>query len=338
MRDKTTGQTQTPPTPSRERLLELLKRQRGEWISGERLAEWTAMTRAAVWKQIAALKAEGYGIDALTRQGYRLQELPDKLLVPEIRDGLGTRTMGQGEIRHLETAASTNLTAKEMAAAGAAEGSLVVAEHQSRGRGRLDRSWFSPAGQGLYASLILRPLLPPGKASSLVLVMAVAVAEALRETTGLPVTIKWPNDILAGGRKMAGILAELATQMDAVDYMVIGLGLNVNIAAEDFPADIRTTATSVRRETGRPFSRVLLLRRILERFEALYLDFQTAGFAPILARWKSLADMLGRPVAVHTVGGSYRGTVAGFDDDGFLILRDEQGGERRLISGDVQML
>jgi len=329
---------QPPPVPSRERLLALLKRHPGEWVSGQSLAESTAMTRAAVWKQVNALKEEGYEIEAVTRHGYRLQRIPDRLLIQEIRDGLGTRMMGRGEIRHLETTASTNQTAKAMAAAGAAEGSLVVAEHQSQGRGRLDRSWFSPAGQGLYASLILRPSLPPGKASSLVLVMAVAVAEALGEATGLKVTIKWPNDILVDGRKMAGILAELATQMDAVDYMVIGLGLNVNIDAEDFPAAIRPTATSVLIETGRPFSRVVLLRRILETFEARYLGFQTAGFAPILARWKSLADMTGRPVAVHTLGGSYRGTVAGFDDDGFLILRDEKGGTTRLVSGDVQML
>ncbi|MDA8124360.1 MAG: biotin--[acetyl-CoA-carboxylase] ligase [Deltaproteobacteria bacterium] len=319
-------------------MLAFLKDRRGEWVSGQILAERTAMTRAAVWKRIGVLREAGYGIEAVTRKGYRLQEIPDRLLPSEISDGLKTRIMGRGEIRHLEEAASTNQTAKEMAISGAPEGSLVVAEAQSWGRGRLDRCWFSPAGQGIYASLIIRPPLPPSEASRLVLLTAVAVAEALRETTGLAATIKWPNDILVGGRKMAGILTELAMEMDAVNYMVIGLGLNVNIDEAAFPAEFRSAATSVLLETGVPFSRVLLLRRFLEAFENRYLLFRESGFAPILARWKTLTDMTGRQVTVQTVGGSYRGKVAGFDGDGFLILRDEKGGKLRLVSGDVQMV
>jgi BirA family biotin operon repressor/biotin-[acetyl-CoA-carboxylase] ligase len=329
---------QTAGGSSRDVVLALLKRQPGEWVSGQVLAKRTAMTRTAVWKRIGVLRAAGYGIEALTRKGYRLQEIPDRLLASEIRDGLRTRTMGQGEIRHLETAASTNQTAKEMAGGGTAEGSLVVAEQQSRGRGRLDRGWFSPAAQGIYASLIIRPLLPPSEASRLVLLTAVAVAEALEKATGLKATIKWPNDILVGGRKIAGILTELAMEMDAVNYMVIGLGLNVNIGKADFPEAIRPAATSVLIETGNPFSRVLLLRRFLEAFEAHYRLLGQSGFEPILARWKSLTAMTGRQVAVQTVGGSYRGRVIGFDRDGFLILQDEKGAKMRLVSGDVQML
>ncbi|MCL2669214.1 MAG: biotin--[acetyl-CoA-carboxylase] ligase, partial [Syntrophaceae bacterium] len=217
-------------------------------------------------------------------------------------------------------------------------GSLVVAEYQDQGRGRLERRWFSPAGAGLCLSLLLRPSLLPSESSRLVLLTAVAVAEALREVADINARIKWPNDLLVGGKKIAGILAELAMEMDAVDYMVIGLGINVNTDADGFPEEIRSTATSVLRETGRPFSRVLLLRRILEAFERWYGCFCELGFAPILAKWKSLTDMVGRPVAVHTAGGSYRGQVAGFDRDGFLILRDGQGKKKRLVSGDAQLL
>ena len=336
MREGREGAVQAPV--SRQRLLALLKQRQGEWISGQFLAGQTGMTRAAVWKQIGMLKEEGYDIEALTRQGYRLQRVPDKLFAPEIREGLNTRLLGRSEIRYLQTAVSTNQTAKEMASSGAPEGSLVVAEYQSRGRGRLRREWFSPAGSGIYASLILRPKLPPHEAARLVLLAAVAAAEAITETTGLAVSIKWPNDILAGGKKLAGILAELAMELDAVDYMVVGVGLNVNLDADAFPADLRPIATSIKAQTGRAFSRVAILRRFLERFDALYLGSREAGFEPVLSRWRSLTDMVGRRVRVETFAGGRLGTVEGFDGDGFLILRDEKGGTMRLVSGDIQFV
>jgi BirA family transcriptional regulator, biotin operon repressor / biotin---[acetyl-CoA-carboxylase] ligase len=322
----------------REVLLSLLKAQGGDWVSGQLLAERTAMTRSAVWKQVEVLREEGYGIEALTHRGYRLLDIPDKLLPYEIRAGLGTRTLGRREIRYAETTASTNQTAKEMAAGGAPEGTLVVAEGQTRGRGRLERGWFSPPAGGLYASLILRPALPPVEAHHLVLLAAVAVAEALLGATGLKVSVKWPNDLMAGGRKIAGILTEAATQMDAVDYVVIGLGLNVNIPPERFPEELRPAATSLLAQTGRVTSRALLMRRILESLEASYDAFREGGFAPIRTRWMSLMDMEGARVSIRTMAGRYTGEVSDFDPDGFLILRDETGTERRFCSGDVTLL
>ena len=172
----------------------------------------------------------------------------------------------------------------------------------------------------------------------MVLLTAVAAAETLIETTGLAVTIKWPNDILVSGRKIGGILLEMAVEMDAVDYMVIGLGLNVNTPVEQFPDVIRDRATSILVETGKPFPRAVLLRRFLERLEDDYNAFRDAGFGPIITRWKGLTDMVGRQALVQTISGSYRGIVADFDQEGFLILRDEQGIEKRLFSGDVTIL
>ena len=319
-------------------MLALLKGHRGEWVSGQILAERLDMTRAAIWKRIGALKEQGYGIDALPRKGYRLRDIPDRLLASEIRDGLKTRAIGQKDIHHFEQTDSTNKRAKEIAAVGAAEGTLVVAEEQTQGRGRLDRHWFSPAGQGIYASVVLRPALPPSEATRLVLLAAVAVAETLISATGLKATIKWPNDVLVAGKKIAGILTELAMEMDAVDYMIIGLGLNVNIRADELPEDIRGRATSILAETGNPFSRPLLLRHILESFENCYDQLMTSGFEPIMARWRDLADMLGRTVSVQTRSGHYRGLVIDFDHDGFMILQDDHGHEKRIISGDVTII
>jgi BirA family biotin operon repressor/biotin-[acetyl-CoA-carboxylase] ligase len=172
----------------------------------------------------------------------------------------------------------------------------------------------------------------------MVLLTAVAVAETLIGAAGLPATIKWPNDVLVRGRKIAGILAEMAVEMDAVDYMVIGVGLNVNTPARAFPQEFRGRATSVLTETGRSFSRVLILQRFLEWFEKYYDLFRKAGFEPIMARWGALTDMVGKRVEVQTIGGHFEGEVAGFDPDGFLILRDRAGGEQRLLSGDVTLI
>lgn len=331
------SRTQQGKPPVRDITLDLLKKHRGEWVSGQLLAERLAITRAAIWKRVAALKEQGYGIDSSPRKGYCLRDVSNRLLASEIHDGLNTRIIGQRDIHHYDQTDSTNRRAKELAAAGAAEGVLVVAEEQTRGRGRLDRQWFSPAGQGIYASLILRPSLPPGAVTRMVLLTAVAVAETLRDAAGMTVSIKWPNDILAGGRKIAGILTEVAMEMDTVNYIVIGLGLNVNIPANAFPEDLGGRATSVLMETGKTFSRALLLRRFLESCEGYYHSVLESGFDPVMARWRALTDMEGKQVTVQTIGGTYTGRVLDFDRDGFLILQDNEGESIKIYSGDVTL-
>jgi BirA family biotin operon repressor/biotin-[acetyl-CoA-carboxylase] ligase len=297
-----------------------------------------SLTRTAVWKQVSSLKADGYVIEASTRKGYRLLEVPDLLRIEEVRDGLGTRVLGRTEALHYREIESTNSRARELAAQGAPEGTLVVAEGQTRGRGRRERSWFSPPYLGIYASLVLRPSIPAGEAPRLALLAAVAVAEAVHLATGLDATIKWPNDILAGGRKLAGILLEMATDMDSVDYVVVGAGINVNVPRSAFPREIRPLATSVLIETGGPFPRVPLLRRCLESFESSYDLFRAEGFAPILERWKARSGMPGRRVIVRVPGRDLAGTVTDIDENGFLLLRDGDGRDHRIFSGDVTFL
>ncbi len=319
-------------------LLDVLKQNQGNWVSGEFLAKRLSMTRSAVWKKIGILKEEGYGIESLPRRGYRLLNIPDLMLVQEIRDGLHTAVLGQRNIHRYVSTDSTNTRAKELAVAGAAEGVLVIAEEQTQGRGRLGRPWFSPGGENICASLIMRPSLPPEVASRIVILTAVAAAEALIAATGLTATVKWPNDILVGGRKIGGLLLEMAVEMDAIDYMIIGLGINVNSAAEMFPEELRAKTTSVLMETGKPFSRVLLLCRFLEFLEHGYNVFRESGFEPIIIRWKALTDMLGKQVSIRTINGSYKGLIVDMDQDGFLIVKDDQGSERRLFSGDITIM
>lgn len=327
-----------PAAKARELLIGDLKAAAGAWVSGRLLGERLAVSRSAVWKQICALKEEGYVIESSPRKGYRLLDLPDLLLIREIRDGLETRVLGQREARYERRTDSTNRIAKELAVQGAPEGTLAVAEEQTNGRGRMDRSWFSPPLRGIYASLILRPAIPPHEAPRMTLLSSVAVAEALLAQTSLDVRIKWPNDILVKGRKIAGILTEISTGMDVVEHMIVGLGVNVNIPPEGFPDEIRRQATSILIETGVPFPRAALLRRCLEAYERHYDLFRTSGFGPVMRRWKTLTDMMGRRILVRTAGRQHVGEVLDFDPEGFLILRDDRGESVRIFSGDVTLL
>jgi len=327
-----------PALQTRERLMSDLKAASGKWISGRLLGERLSVSRSAVWKQVCALKEEGYVIESSPRKGYRLRDLPDLLLIREIRDGLATRVLGRREARYERRTDSTNRIARELALQGAPEGTLVVADEQTQGRGRMDRSWFSPPLQGIYASLILRPAIPPHEAPRMTLLSSVAVADALLAETRLDVRIKWPNDILVKGRKIAGILTEISTGMDAVEYMVVGLGVNVNTPAEDFPREIRQQATSILVETGAPFPRAALLRGLLAAYERHYDLFRTSGFGPVMQRWKTLTDMMGRRILVRTAGRQHVGEVLDLDSEGFLILRDDRGETVRIFSGDVTLL
>lgn len=320
-------------TQTKERLLTCLKRHRQSWVSGESLSSDLGVSRSAVWKHIAGLRKEGYLIRSSPKKGYSLEEVPDLLLPAEIREKPTTRVFGRRDIVYLPQVDSTNTRAKELAGRGAPEGALVITEQQTGGRGRRGRTWFSPPGEAIYVSLILRPRITPVEAPKMTLMAGVAVAETLLSAISLEARIKWPNDILVGGKKIAGILTELSTEMDAINFVIVGLGLNVNIGA--FPDELRGSATSVLLETGKRFPRVKLIREFLGWFEKYYAEFQRTGFAPLLARWKYLSDMIGKTVTVDVLGSRHRGEVHGIDEDGILILKDSRGDYHRIFSGEV---
>ncbi len=323
---------------TRENLMAILMANQGHWVSGEQVSNRLNISRAAVWKHMQRLQDEGYVIVATPKKGYKLQHVPDRLQGPEINAHLQTQTLGRPQLVCLAQTDSTNLRAKALAAQGAAEGTVVVADSQSHGRGRRGRIWLSPPGTGIYTSMILRPAITPAEAPRITLLTAVAAARALQHTSGIRARIKWPNDILIDAKKIAGILTEISTEMDAIDYIVVGLGLNVNTAAAQFDPEIRRLATSVRIETGHTCRRAELLAAYLNEFEVLYDCFQTKGFAPIMDQWRAMSDIIGRQVTVDVLGTRYRGTAVAVDDDGVLILEDEAGQTRRIFSGDVTRL
>jgi BirA family biotin operon repressor/biotin-[acetyl-CoA-carboxylase] ligase len=320
--------------PTKYRLLACLKKNPDKWVSGESISNRLGISRTAVWKQINNLRGDGHKIQSAPRKGYRLEQPADILLAEEISAGLTTRVLGRPSIVIFKQTDSTNQQAKLMAVQEAPEGTIVAAESQTRGRGRRGRTWMSPAGQGICLSIILRPPLPPAQAPQITLMAAVAVARTL-ENEGIRANIKWPNDILVEDRKIAGILTEISTEMDQVDWVIVGLGLNVNTPANKMPSRIRGQATSMQIQKGHPISRTELLCDLLQNFETCYEQLKTEGFGPVMKQWRSMSDIIGRQVYVDVMGTRHRGTVAEVDDDGVLILQDAKGRTRRIFSGDV---
>ena len=317
---------------------EILKRLRenlNRWVSGEQLCKDLSVSRMAVSKQIGNLRREGYDIESAPRKGHRLRQAPDLLYEEEIQPALKTLVMGKAGILYLDLPESTNTEARKAAADGAPEGFLVVAEEQTRGRGRKGRTWHSPPGGGIYMSFVLRPTLPPSETPVVTLMTAVALAEAVRSQTGLTPRIKWPNDLLIGKRKLAGILTEISAQPDSVDYVVVGVGINVNTETKNFAPEIKELATSLYEETGRRILRAELIGGFLLAFEKYYDLFKERRFEAIIERWQKFADIVGKRIKVDVLGKIYEGEVVEVEENGALVVRDDGGGEHRLLSGDV---
>ena len=315
---------------------EILERLRnGEPVSGEELGRAIGISRTAVWKHINELKCEGYVIDSVPSKGYCFVSAPDALLPDEIKAGLKTRIMGREVAYHKETT-STQEIAKALASQGVAEGTIVVAETQSGGRGRVGRQWSSPQG-GVYFSMILRPDMKPSEALRLPLVAGVAVAQAIKRNTKLAPKLKWPNDIMLQDRKVGGILTEMSAEMDRLDWVIIGIGLNVNTSHESYPEEVQGVATSLMELGGKIIPRVKLLQDILFEFESLYDDLVKSGFELIRDRWKSFSNTIGAKVVVSTPTEKVIGTAVDIDSDGALILKKEDGSLEKIIAGVVSL-
>lgn len=322
---------------TREELLKLLRRQGSDYLSGEAISRALAVSRSAVWKQIRQLREQGYVIEAIPSRGYRLAQTPDCLLPAEIQAELGTDIIGR-EVLFLEQTDSTNSRAHELGEAGGADGMVVIADRQSAGKGRLGRSWESPGGVNLYLSVLLRPALPPRCAPQLTFVSAVAVAQAIEEVGGLRAVVKWPNDILLGGCKVAGLLNEMNAETDRIHYVILGIGVNLNMTREQFPRELRYPATSVALETGRAVSRLTFTRCLLRRLDHLYRLYLGQGIGPILQLWQARFPLQGGRAAVDLQGELLIGRVEGLDGDGALLLRLDNGRLERILAGDVRPL
>ncbi|HWQ76750.1 MAG TPA: biotin--[acetyl-CoA-carboxylase] ligase [Syntrophomonas sp.] len=321
----------------RTTVLQALKERKGEWISGEALSGKLDVSRTMVWKHVKQLQGSGYEIESSSRKGYRLVACPDVLSPDEVKDGLTTDLLGRGEYFYYSSIDSTNNQARTLAAEGYAEGTVVVADTQTEGRGRRGRNWYSPAGQGIYISLILRPQMPLKEIPRISLMIAVAVAETLEKELALPARIKWPNDILINGRKVAGILSEAVTDLDGIEFVVAGIGLNINNPMRDFPNDFRTDPTSVLAETKQPASRVQILQSLLASLEKYYFILQQGNFTDILQRGRQLSMVIGQRVSLEDGGRLVSGRAVDIDENGFLVVCDATGENHTIFSGEIEV-
>jgi len=316
-------------------LLSLLEEAEGGFVSGEEISRKLGISRTAVWKQIRKLEAEGYTIEAVPRMGYRIVKRPSRLLRQEIMAHLRTLSFGRHLIL-LDEVGSTQEALRELAEAGAPEGTLVIAERQTEGRGRMGRQWLSPPGKGIWMSLLLRPLIPLPQIPQLTLLAAVAMHRAITRKTGLDIGIKWPNDLLIGGQKISGILMESAAEEARVKYVLAGIGISVNLDAEDFPPDIRPKATSLKLAAGREWDRPRIVAEVLDEFEKLYEIYLNEGFSPIRTLWEMNAVTLGKPAVLNTPEGTVEGVPETLDDAGGLVVRMPDGKLRVFYSADVE--
>jgi BirA family biotin operon repressor/biotin-[acetyl-CoA-carboxylase] ligase len=323
------------PTLRRPKEMILKALSEGRWVSGEELGRTLGISRPAVWKYISRLKEEGYLVETLPGRGYRLTALPD-LLYPElILSRLNTRRFGR-TIHHFYKIDSTNTQARWLAAQGAEEGTLLVAEYQEKGRGRMDRPWQSPPGKNLLFSLILRPAWPPTEAFYGTVLSSVSLCRVIRETTGVEAGIKWPNDIYVGDKKLAGILTEMAADPDRIEYMIVGVGVNCQWAPPQPPPGGQE-ATSLLKETGREVSRLTLLVRFLEEAERLYAQVEGQGVGILRSEWDRFSLINGRRVVLISGEARRMGTCLGIDEQGALILEREDGTLEKYHTGDVHL-
>ena len=303
---------------------------RQDFLSGEEISRQLEISRQSLWKHIQDLKGKGYEIEAVPHLGYRLVSSPDRLYPEELACGLGTKAIGR-TICHYERVASTMDTAMELGAGGCPEGTAVVAEAQTAGRGRLGRTWSSPKYKGIYCSFILRPDILPAQAPVLALLTAVAVCEAVENVTGIRPGIKWPNDLLLGGGKLGGILTELRAELDRAVYCVVGIGINVNNGSDELVEG----AVSLREARGETIDRAALLRAVFTRVEANYFVFLKKGSGPVLDEWRRRSVTLGSRVRVESKGQRAEGVAIDIDVDGGLMVRGDSGIARKFTAGDV---
>ncbi|MDT8391668.1 MAG: biotin--[acetyl-CoA-carboxylase] ligase [Lentisphaeria bacterium] len=317
-----------------ENILALL-RQGGDYVSGEAICKHLAVTRAAVWKHVNALREAGYEIESSRGNGYRLAGVPDIPYACEVSRALTTVALGR-EFDYTPSTASTNARMITRAEAGAPHGAVLVADHQTAGRGRLTRQWFSPPGVNLYFSLLLRPAVQPMLAPQISLVAGLALARAVEHIRpDLAPKVKWPNDVFLDGLKLSGILCDMRAEADRVHYLVVGVGINVNVDLTAFPEELIGKATSLKNAAGGPVSRAEVLAAFLNEMEVCFEEWETEGLGPLIPALEERSYQRGMRVTIESGADSFSGIALGFSPNGGLLV--DTGGERprEVICGDV---
>lgn len=318
----------------KEKVLSMLK-ESGGYVSGQELCERLGVSRTAVWKAVNALKESGYEIKSVRNRGYKLNESPDVLLAEELHSLLKTEWFGR-DILYFDTIDSTNNEIKRQAEQGGREGLLAIAESQSAGRGRHGRMWQSPAGSGIWMSFLLRPDITPEQAAGITLVAAMGVAASVREELGLPAQIKWPNDIVVNGRKLTGILVELSTDMECINYVAVGIGINVN--NDSFPEDIRDKATSLSAECGHKVRRSRIVAAFGKHFERCYKIFtEDKDMRRLREEYEAALVNKNAEVTIIDANGEKRRRALGINASGELVVEDSDGNTENIRAGEVSV-
>lgn len=318
-------------------ILRALRNAGEEAVSGAELATRLGISRAAIWSHIEELRSVGYEIQASPHGGYRLRSTPDVLHGDDLLALLGPGMVIGRDIRVFQETTSTNDVADRLGRDGVKEGVVVFAESQTKGRGRLGRSWVSSQGKGLWFSVLLRPALSPQAATQMTIASATALARALRKAAGVECEIKWPNDILVRERKLCGILTEMSAELDKIKYMVLGIGVNVNFEIEDFPAELREIATSLAIESGRKFKRAEVAAEILRQLDGDYARIRTGQFESVASEWEDQCTTIGRNVEIACGKHVVNGRAESLDREGALLVRTQHGHLERIIGGDVTL-
>lgn len=324
---------------SKQTVLALLRRQEGAFVSGEEISRQLGLSRAAVWKAVDALRRDGYTVEARTGLGYRVTAAPDALTEPEIRRFLPPTEVVGRKLVCLSEVDSTNTRAKELAMAGEPDGLVVVADCQTAGRGRMGRSFQSPKGKGVYLTTLLRPHLPPERLMCVTAMAGVAVCGAVEEVCGLSPGLKWPNDPVLNGRKLCGILTELSLEAEtgSLQYLVVGIGVNVLHTPEDFSPEVAAIATSVAAELGKPVSRPALTAALIARLDQLRSALATGDTSGYLEEYRRRCVNLGKQVRLLSPSGERGGEAIDVDRDFGLVVRLDDGSVTTVRSGEVSV-
>ncbi|WP_170007449.1 biotin--[acetyl-CoA-carboxylase] ligase [Bacillus fonticola] len=316
----------------KDQLLQYMLSGEAEYVSGQQLAARIGCSRTAIWKAMEELKKEGFEIEAIRNKGYRLLNEHVKLYPARIQQLLSTNTFGRS-VYVYDSVQSTQLLAHELAKEGAKEGTVVLAEEQTGGKGRMARPWHSAKGSGIWMSLLLRPTLPPQFTPQFTLLAAVAVTEAVQQVTGVSAEIKWPNDLLIDGKKTTGILTELQAEADRVDYIVMGIGINVHRTS--FPPELSQIATCLEEHACEPVDRTKLVCKILEKLETYNALYMEVGFEPIRRLWEARSYTIGKEVTLKTSTTTRTGIAIGLDENGTLLARDKDGELFSIYTADI---
>lgn len=318
------------------KILRILKGSGNNFVSGEKISEELGVSRAAVWKYINAIKEDGYEIEAISRKGYRIISSPDKLTSEEIQSFLRTKYVGKNII-YYESIGSTNSKAKELAEIGEEHGTVIISEEQTTGRGRLGRDWVSPKYKGIWMSIILRPSITTQNISQITLIGAAAVQKAIFEM-GIKTAIKWPNDIVLSSKKVCGILTEMSGEIDHINYLIMGIGINVNLKEEDIPKDLKNVASSLLIESSKYIDRKVLLANVLNIFEELYSDFVLNGdIKETIEICRENSALIGSEIQLINRGKVTIAKGINIGDSGELVIENHNGNLEYIVSGEVSI-